>query len=105
MPFPNVTALADALYLRQVDSVILDINVAGYRRDLFDDSWCTVNKMIAYPFSFGAAVSQNAVKLERIFRSYLKENQAKVMHFVQDVGERKITLDDKVGQDSFSKQH
>ena len=101
MPFQNVTALAVGLYLRQVDSVILDINVAGYRRDLFNNSWFTINKIIDYPFSFGAAVSHNAAKLERIFRLHLKEHQAKVMHFVQNVGERNKTSDGKVGRDSF----
>ena len=99
--FQNVTALANGLYLRQVDSVILDINVAGYRRDLFNDSWFKINKIIDYPFSFGAAVSHNAAKLERIFRLYLKENQAKVIQFIQNVGERNKTSDEKVGRASF----
>ena len=91
MPLPNLTAMAQSLHSGKIDSVLLDINVAGYRKDLFDDSWCTVSKMVAYPFSFGAAVSRNAAKLERIFHSYLKENQAKITRVVQDVGGGKGT--------------
>ena len=83
--FGNLTSLAHGLQSGQVDSVILDINVAGYRRDLFDDSWCKVSKVISYPFSFGVAVSQNAVKLEKLFRTYLKDHQSKLARFAKDV--------------------
>ena len=78
----------------------MDINVAGYRSDLFNDSWCTVDKVISYPFSVGAAVNHNADKLERLFRVYLKENQAIVTEFAQDVSEKNAT-EEQVKQQTY----
>ena len=95
--FGNLTSLAHGLQSGQVDSVILDMNVAGYRRDLFDDSWCKVNKVIDFPFAIGTAVSQNAAKLERLFRAYLKTNQAKLVRFAQDVGKISDSSSEEVG--------
>ena len=97
MPFSNLSLLAHGLQSGQVDSVILDINVATYRPDLFNDSWCKVSKVVNFPFSFGAALRQNAVKLDRLFGAYVKENQASLMRIVQDVRDQNNTRSKEVG--------
>lgn len=71
--------LAKALRTGQVGIIVLDINLREYRKELFNDSWCTVGKQIGYPFTFGVALSGHAIKLEDHFRQYLKENKIKVI--------------------------
>ena len=81
--FQDLTTLAQSLQSEQVDSALLDVNVAAYRRDVFNDSWCTVSKVINFPFFFGIATSNKAAKLERHFRTYTHENQAQVIQLKQ----------------------
>ena len=65
----------------------MEFNRAGYEADLFNASWCTVKKVISRPFTFGIAVSDNAVKLSVLLRKYVKENQAELTRFVRRLGE------------------
>ena len=80
---PNVTTLAQSLRTKQVDNAVLDINLAEYRGELFNDSWCKIIKQISYPFTLGISLSGDVIKLERHFRQYMKMNNIRVARTIE----------------------
>ena len=88
MPFHSPEELAEGLYSKQVDSVLIDTNIASYRKDLFNESWCTPEKEISYPFAVGIILRNDGEKLQKLFEKYLKQNQAKLFRSLHELGER-----------------
>ena len=62
--------MVEALQSGNVSSILVDVYVAGYRKDLFNGTWYAVSDVINYKSAYGVVVSGYAASLQKQFREY-----------------------------------
>lgn len=67
-----------------MDGTLIDSYTVGSRMELFRDGGLRMSKMIEYPSAYGVVMAGYAMKLQKCFREFLKEERASVFEIIRN---------------------
>ena len=99
MLFLSTEELVEALRSKEVDGIIVDLYTAGFRKDLFNGSWFTVNRVIEYSFTCGMIIGENASRLQSLFLDYAADSEAAQLKVIQSAQDEETEVNNTAPTD------